>query len=746
MKQNKLKGTIIVVFAALLILGICSTLYLVALTDDLEENIYKRLEEAAHQSTRLLQMEIRSKQEVLSEALYGLEDFGQSTPEQIVSGLGSIAEKYGFTRIGIIFQDGSTLTTDGADLYLGDRDFFLRSMQGEAVLSDTIYDRMSGEPINVYSVPVYMGYDRPQAVLFATYQVDKFAETISFPILEGEGYSYVIKSNGDVVANHILVDGIKPNVNLFEAIAAADSGNDDAVEILVARIAAGESGYIEYYMQTSKYAYFCPMEINDWYLLTIVPSEKLEGNMNNIVLGTYLLLLAFIVVLSMLLLFNMYMQRMRRDELVKLVFVDELTGGYTYTKFCMEAERILDTYNGNSAILSLDINDFKLINNMYGYDMGNILIKYLYDKIKANLNISYQEELVSHHSADKFVVLMHYSERDELEKRLKAICNDLTEYYLDSRRYHLRPVIGVFDVQGDKRDIRLMVDGAAIARKSIKGSSHENFFAYYDEGVRNQLVKGRNIENEMGDALKNKEFVVFYQPKYSTIDQSIVGAEALVRWRKPNGSFILPRDFIPIFESNGFITTLDKYMFGEVCAAQRRWLDRGFAPVPVSVNLSRLHLHNTNFVTDYQKMIYDNEIPPYYVQLEITESAMFENPEILKDTIERLHEVGISILMDDFGTGYSSLLMLKDIDIDVLKLDKSFVDDIGNERGEKIINAILRLTQSLNIEVTAEGVEKKSQFDFLKEYECDNVQGYYFAAPMPEEEFEKLLKKEGQYV
>ena len=286
-----------------------------------------------------------------------------------------------------------------------------------------------------------------------------------------------------------------------------------------------------------------------------------------------------------------------------------------------------------------------------------------------------------------------------------------------------------------------MADRAYIARQTIKNKG-DTAWAFYDGAVRDKLLHEKEIESQMERALAEGEFIAYYQPKYSTKEQRLIGAEALVRWRRSDDVIVPPYQFVPLFERNGFINKLDRYMFELVCRQQTLWLGEGLAPVPISVNMSRMCLYDPHIVDEYIGILEESGLPAAYVKLELTESAFFENTSIMNGVIEALHKVGIKVLMDDFGTGYSSMMMLKNVDIDVLKLDKSFVDDIGDERSEKIISNIIYLAHSLQIEVTAEGVETKAQFEFLRDVGCDYIQGYYFGKPQPAEAFADLLQKE----
>ena len=296
--------------------------------------------------------------------------------------------------------------------------------------------------------------------------------------------------------------------------------------------------------------------------------------------------------------------------------------------------------------------------------------------------------------------------------------------------------MGIYEVDGETDDIVSMADRAYIARQTIKNKG-DTAWAFYDGAVRDKLLHEKEIESQMEKALAEGEFIAYYQPKYSTKEQKLIGAEALVRWRRSDGIIVPPYQFVPLFERNGFINKVDRYMFELVCRQQMRWLKQGLIPVPISVNMSRMCLYDPHIVDEYIGVLNGSGLSAAYIKLELTESAFFENISIMNNVIEALHKVGIKVLMDDFGTGYSSMMMLKNVAIDVLKLDKSFVDDIGDDRSEKIISNIIYLAHSLQIEVTAEGVETAAQFEFLKSVGCDYIQGYYFYKLNPDAKVDK---------
>lgn len=280
-----------------------------------------------------------------------------------------------------------------------------------------------------------------------------------------------------------------------------------------------------------------------------------------------------------------------------------------------------------------------------------------------------------------------------------------------------------------------------ILQQKVKKEKYEHSYSFFNEDTRNRLYKEKRLEDNMNKALEKGEFIVYYQPKYSLDDvNEIEGAEALIRWNSPEFGFISPIDFVPLFEKNGFIVNIDMFVFEEVCKTLNKWINKGYTPVPISVNMSRVHLYRDNFIENITDLISKYNISPEFIELELTESVVFDNLNILIDIMKKIKEIGFLISMDDFGSGYSSLNLLKDLSFDILKLDRGFlIETTDTKRGKIIISKIVEMAKAIDIKVICEGVETYEQVEFLKEIGCDKVQGYLFAKPMVLDEFEKHL-------
>ena len=428
-------------------------------------------------------------------------------------------------------------------------------------------------------------------------------------------------------------------------------------------------------------------------------------------------------------------------ELKKIAYVDKITEGLNEKSFEMEAEKLIYISPLSSySMVWFNLKRFKLINDIYGIEDGNRVLKYIYKIIHKYLD---EKEYAARLSGDNYAIFLKFSSKEIIEKRLNKIVEDINSFnFYSSSKYIFTFTAGVYIIDDLSLSITQMLDRAHVARKSIVSSIEQDVCSieFYSEEKRQKLIHEKDMENSMKEDLKNNKFIVYLQPKFSLKENRIAGAEALVRWLNDEKGLIPPNDFIPFFEKNGFIIELDIYVFEKVCILLKKWILEGKNPIPISVNMSRIHLVNEDFLDRYEKILKKYDIAPSLLEIELTENIAFENSEVLPFIIEKIHKKGFLCSIDDFGSGYSSLNILKKLDIDTLKLDKEFCssDLVKDFREKKIILSILNLSKELNLITVVEGVETKEQLEFFKESSCDLVQGYVFSKPLPIEDFEVL--------
>ncbi|MDD2217021.1 MAG: EAL domain-containing protein [Eubacteriales bacterium] len=432
-----------------------------------------------------------------------------------------------------------------------------------------------------------------------------------------------------------------------------------------------------------------------------------------------------------------------REENVQLQYSDSLTGHFNFEWYKQIAASILQDSPGKKyALCNCDIIRFKYINDMFGYNVGDKLLKYWADLINEDLR---EGETFCRVSADNMVALRCYEDIRELEKRFYQILSRLNEFPdFKNRKINVDVVSGIYLL--DQRDIsepdiNRIIDKAGIARNSAKGIGSK--VAYYDNAMRERQLWELQVCQNLLERLKENQFSVCFQPQYDYHSGNIIGAEALVRWNHPVFGRILPNDFIPVLEKNGLIGKLDLFVWEEACKLIRHMLNNSdkLPMISIAVNVSRLDICMHALKDELLNILEKYSLSPSMLHLEITEGAYIENSDLLIEVVEELRDCGFNIHMDDFGTGFSSLNILKDVPVNVLKLDMKFLSAEKNpERGGNILSSIVGMANHIGLSVIAEGVETRKQADYLKSLGCRYMQGYYFAKPMSVDKFKEYLK------
>ena len=424
------------------------------------------------------------------------------------------------------------------------------------------------------------------------------------------------------------------------------------------------------------------------------------------------------------------------NELRANAYQDPLTGMYNRNAFFANAGRLIaEERNTDFSVIRLNIGGFKLINDIMGREIGDKVLLTIADTLK---RVASKRAIYARYHADNFVILVPTHDIDA-NSLLKEIKDDIRNAKIV--KHEIQIYIGIYKAEDRDVSIENMCDRAGIACQSINGS-YNTHFAYYDESMRQAMVEEQEIRDETRRAIDNGEFVVFYQPVYGIKAKGFVSAEALVRWNHPTKGMISPGKFIPVFERNGFIAELDIYVLEQVCKYHKKRREIGLKPFPISVNISRMSLYNPQLFDIISGLTEEYGVESKYFRIEITETAYNDNPAQLLETVNKLREKCFPVLMDDFGSGYSSLNTLKDIPIDLLKLDMKFMQGFeSSERVKTIVASIARMSRWLNVPMLAEGVETKEQYLFLKSIGCSYIQGYYFSKPESEREFTEAISK-----
>lgn len=728
-----------------LLFAVCGIafLYLREMKRDLIEECEKELLNGVQQSARNVSGEIKERFAIL-DTIQDLVSQSYEIGQEAADSLESARERYGMSCLGIV-----------------DKNYVYYDSSGESVV-DTPHRQidlaLSGEASVMY---VNDGYASAGVVFAMPYWRDgEIAGVIcsKYPLndisMEPESKmpevaEMVVNSAGELVSASDKFEEYVGSELTWEEV--SQNGKKLAQKVQFdAEMSEQQSAVSSAKNRFGKQIWFAAAQVpdyEDFYVIHFTNSKIMETRIRSAMVWAYLLLALMAVCMLGLAFGAVIAYRRKQKEIYKAAYEDPLTKIPSKTKHKLDAQVLINKQDRKYAYVTFDINNFKYINEMFGYEYGNRLLIHIAEVIK---EFAEEGELYAHISGDNFALLLQdKGSQEELSGRISK----LFEAIVDCKGPEgplslcmLKFSCGVYRIEG-AMDINHVRANANMARTECKKQVFDEI-VYYDEVLKTRRVEERELEYDAENALKNGEFLVYFQPKYDTLTEKIIGAEALIRWKHSVRGMLPPDMFIPLFEANGFIIELDMYVLEKVCELIATWAKEGIPLMCISVNLSRTHLYAKNLAEQLAAVVKKYDIPPYYIEFELTESAFYEENGTLLQIMEEIKEQGFRLSMDDFGSGYSSLNLLRRLPVDVLKLDKEFFNDCDKEkdidRGKQIVMHVISMAKDLEMSVLAEGVETKVQKEFLKEAECDMIQGYYYARPMIVSEFEQLYRKQAK--
>lgn len=739
-KEYKKSITVAVVVLFIVIIGVScvSALYTQSLFTSLKTESDAELVQNAENTVEALQINIKNNIRSLEEISVLVGDI--QNDEWILEYLKQLSEKNDYNTMMIINADGYGKSTDGKEYNCANMPYFKSGILGESGVTEPIYS-FNGDTVNVYYAPIIKG-ENVTGVLVASYETQAFQNSLDLSVKEGSGWGYISNNKGILIAcsDNTAID---PSANtVFDLTDSQEIEDVLNLQRVVDKMLTGGHGQTQYTSSNGTYYMnFLPIGVNNWYLLSVIPQKLVTGRIYETLWYSLGIVISMLVIFVIIFVYVIYTLKKSSKELYHFAFTDHVTGYGNKNSFNRDVADILSKKVARKfAMIYFDIDKFKYINDMYGFNVGDQTLKAVADVLEKELIKGLETH--ARLSNDYFVMFISYIEREGLIARFDKILNEIeTMHEKGATRFAVTINAGMYEITDNTIDISLMLDRANIARKSVKNNRLSKF-AFYQDNMRDDILREKEIENEMYDALAEGQFEVYYQPKYFVNTSTLAGAEALIRWNHPTKGLVPPNHFIPLFEKNGFVVQLDLFVFKQVCIHISEWLHQGYKVVPVSVNLSRVHFIEPDFMREFKAIIEEYKIPSKYIEFEVTESTAIENTEQLLCVLNEIHSLGCSVSMDDFGSGYSSLNMLKQIPVDVLKIDRDFFrDSTDNLRGKEIVASVVKLAKRLGIDVVAEGIEDKEQLEFLQDINCDIAQGYYFAKPLKKPEFEDRLRE-----
>lgn len=619
--------------------------------------------------------------------------------------------------------------------------YYQRALLGDSTIAFTYFNEGDKEPKAVFTIPVYRG-DKIIGVLRAALNREALPKLMTISTFRGNENVYLVKRNGLVL---ISLAGDMPSSGSFFDI-LDERKRDDPIRAELEQVVKQGRTLLTGAKIKGKDCYISTNGIkssNDWDIIITIPRDKLLSlyqdtngvKRNNYTAGLLAVVVAMVVMLVILNIFEI----VRRYKTERLAFYDEVTDSINYNRFRQDAAALISKAPDNHfAIVQLGIDKFDYIKEFFGLEEGNRILLYI---TKVLNEIIKTDELFCRASTDHFILLLHYHNKDELTNRISFLDSKLCNFEVNevkNNKYEFLLHYGIHLMEDDKKnmDIDLMAGKAEQALLLVK-DDRKQLFSFYSDSIQKTIVDAKEIEDRMFQAIEEKEFLVYLQPKFELSTGRQAGAEALVRWMHPEKGLIYPGRFIKVFEKNGFIARLDMYMLETLCSRLKVWISKGYRPMPISINMSRLNLYNDNFEANVINTVERYGIPPNLIQLEMAEKDISDNMERVSSLMLKLREYGFLICMDNFGTGTASMNTLYNVPINELKLDRKFLlRTEKTDRGQRVIQSIIEMAKRLNIKVVSEGVESKDQARTLQELGCDMIQGFVFAEPLPLGEYE----------
>ena len=707
------------------ILFSCLIMNTVKMNEAMKEETKSYVTDMANQMSREISYRIQSYERYISETA----DSFSKMPDRILNE--EVLEKKKapllFERLVVVDREGNTLPENF--MYTNFNKYF---EENQDIFEESKTVAIDDRTIFFSSPMIKKGV--PDRVLVGI-QGSKSLQTIFTEVnCQKEGFSCIVSKNGEVI---VKGEKSEKNSQIREWIDEKIKGNEEqAISKMIININQKNQEVFEFPLGDNDTVIMAcnSLEFNDWYLLSFIPSTILKENTTPYIDKYWFITLLSIVVFGIVVIKIrcFYKENVRKIE--KIAFTDFITGGSNNAAFLIEAKQKIQANTKKKYVMVfLNILGFKNINEKYGVTAGNHALKYIYQVLKKCI---YEDEIVARSESDHYFILLQEETEEAVQKRIDIMMQKIHGTEKETAYdYGISFSQGASFIEEKDEELRVYQNRAVVASEYYNNSKH---CVFYNKELYTKLNREIVLNESFEKAIEDNEFEVYFQPKINLDNEKTAGAEALVRWKHKEYGMISPGEFISLFETNGKICRLDLYVFEIVCKKLNEWKERELPPIKVSVNLSRVHLMEQGIecLKRFKDIKDRYQIPDGQIELELTESMVIEVKQLekVKKIIAEIQACGFLCSLDDFGFGYSSLALLKEFDVDIIKLDRLFFVN-SNEKTWKVVKAFISLAHELNITVVAEGVEEKYQIEKLKEINCDLIQGYVYARPLPEEEF-----------
>lgn len=734
MKKIIINAAISMMLILILILG--ASTYAKSIQSSLVLEMEIQLSEITIQAADRVAEKINNNFETLSTLSITAKDFSDLRKEEIQNNLREMQKSTSFSRLGYAKVDGSSITSDGEFYNISDREYFIASLEGRKGISNIIIDKASklGEII-VLSVPVLDKHGMVEGSIFGIYEIKKMSDLAAISLYDSKGYACIIENDGKILVHpdkELIGKSLYANLIPLE---------ENSLEKLKNIAEENSKGAVPFEIEgQKKYLGYAPISLfkkaDSMYLITIIPYET-AFKQSSMVMKKTIVLLIFVIAIGILTFgYIIRNKRNNKEKIEAVAYIDMLTGLRNYNGFIYDGKEKIKKIRGYS-VLSIDIDNFRFLNDTYEYEYGNQVLKALANKTKENFR---NNSVVARIYNDNFAVLIVGLSKKEVLNLVHLffgkVSKDIEEIY------NLKISLGIYNNEDGLGTIVTALDKANLAKKTVKGSKI-NKYATFDKEIEDGEKRERWLINELRKAIEKEKLEVYYQPKIDLFTNKIVSSEALVRWNHAEVGFISPAEFIPFAEKTQLIVNVGDFVLKRVCEDILSWQKKGLEVLTVAINLSRVELIQNGMVEKIRSTLAFYNIDPKLIEIEITETVAMNDYEKINQSLRKFKEIGIKISIDDFGSGYSSLSCLQNLPIDIIKIDRSILLNCKDDnKGIGILSGIILLSKQLGLQTICEGIETKKQLDLLINLNCDLGQGFLFNKPMEKASFEKVLIKQ----
>ncbi|WP_243124306.1 EAL domain-containing protein [Clostridium sp. AWRP] len=593
---------------------------------------------------------------------------------------------------------------------------------------------ISGEVLNINSQKYIHIFDKLGDDKKEEYILNQIINEREIGVFEGYGNLVYIgipitineEHIGTIFLNPVFLQ--KSDKDCFKVKFEKFNFDEGKYKLLIKNTPVISERYIEKITQFFHYGLILAQKTEDGFIMDLDTNKKLNQSYVEL-FGIYEQLCA-----------SEQQLRSKYDGIKKLAYYDQLTNLPNWNLFKKEVEKRIEKKSGdNFSIFQIDLDNFKNINDIFGYEYGDKLLRKT-GEVLSQLHLG----MVAKMGGSEFLILKNgYDNKRHLENIAQCMINTISGLWnIDGTETLISVTVGITVYPRDGEEVATLLRNADIALNRTKLIG-KNSYKLFEKSMYNEILKKVEMEKELRKAIKNNEFILYYQPQVDMENTKVVGFEALIRWNSPKLGWVMPLEFINLAEETGLIIPIGEWVLKTACSQNKIWKDNGYSYDFISINVSPIQLKEDNFAYTVKKVLEETELKPEYLEIEITESVMMESLESNLKVINELKNIGVKVALDDFGSGYSSLNYLKSIPINTLKIDKTFIDGICSDYYEDIITEeIIKLAHRMKLEVVAEGVEEEDQIESLKGKNCNKIQGYYFGKPMPSEDIKDFLKKQ----